>query len=93
MVKINQNIEEIPSKPRQARALTIISGPWRIFLEKKMFSHDLHITIIETLFVFNGKYQQIREFILSLFQAGPGAEGWTEQIQGAGGCRHAPFIF
>ena len=55
IVKINQNIEEIPSKPRQARALTIISGPWRIYLEKKMFSHDLHITIIETLFVFNGK--------------------------------------
>ena len=28
MVKINQNIQDTKSKPRQARALTIISGPY-----------------------------------------------------------------
>ena len=46
-MKINQDIQETKSKPRQARALTIISGPWRISLERKMFFsfslHDLHI--------------------------------------------------
>ena len=76
MVKINQNIEEISSKPRQARALTIISG---IILEKKMFSHDLHIIYqrIETLLCSMENSREDNSAASVYFYRVPGlARGW-----------------
>ena len=47
----------------------------------------------ENTFYSQWKIQVSACFIhLFLFQAWPEAGGWTEQIQRAGGCRHAPFL-